>query len=72
MEDISSECKDLIKKILLPMDQRLSIEDIFKHPWMNKDLPAKPLKLSFGKLMNFSKFSKIKKLAATYIASRMS
>ena len=41
------------------MDQRISIEDIFKHPWMNKDLPTKSLKLSFNKLITFSKFSKV-------------
>ena len=72
MEGISAECVDLIKKILLPADKRLSIAEIFNHPWMQKDLPDKPLKISFAKVQGFSKFSKLKKLAATYIASRMS
>ena len=80
MEGVSSECKDLIQKILLPADKRLNLDQIFNHPWMLKEpLSNKPLKVSFAKVQSFSKFSKViilfkklKKLAATYIASRMS
>lgn len=79
MDGVSSECKDLIQKILVPADKRYTIDQIFNHPWMLKELSNKPLKVSFGKVQSFSKFSKVfiwfkklKKLAATYIASRMS
>lgn len=34
MKNISSELKDLIKKILVPEKQRISIDQILNHPWM--------------------------------------
>lgn len=34
MKNVSLECKDLIKRILVPEDFRPSIEQIFAHPWM--------------------------------------
>jgi hypothetical protein len=34
MNKISSELKDLIKKILVPADKRISVDEVLKHPWM--------------------------------------
>ncbi len=36
MDGVSEECKDLIQKILLPAEKRMTIEQIFNHPWMQK------------------------------------
>ena len=36
MEEVSAELKDLIKKILVPANQRPTIEEIFEHSWMKK------------------------------------
>jgi len=48
--------------MLLPADQRISIKDIFTHPWMVAEVPATNLKISFRKMHEFSKFSKVNKL----------
>lgn len=70
--NVSKEAKDLISKILRPADQRLTLEEIFSHPWMSQDVPSTNLKVSFRKMHEYSKFSKLKKLTATYVASQMS
>jgi hypothetical protein len=49
----------LIKKILVPADKRISVDDILAHPWMTKQLPSSNLHLDFKKLKNFSNFSKV-------------
>jgi serine/threonine protein kinase len=56
---LSAEVKDLIKKILVPNKQRITIEEILKHPWMTKQLSHEPLKIDFKKLREFSSFSKV-------------
>ena len=38
-DDISNEAKDLIKKMLeINPGNRLSAEEVLKHPWMKMDL----------------------------------
>ncbi len=69
-ENISAELKDLIQKILVPADQRITIDEIFNHPWMLIDVPNVPLTINFHKMAAFSKYSKLKKLTAIYIASQ--
>jgi len=59
MDGVSAECKDLIQKILVPAEKRMTVDQIFNHPWMLKELSSKPLKVSFSKVQNFSKFSKV-------------
>jgi hypothetical protein len=59
LKAISKEAKDLIYKILLPADKRISIKEIFEHPWMNVNLPTTTQKVSFRKMHEFSKFSKV-------------
>lgn len=34
MKKVSSSLKDLISKILKPESKRLTIDEIYKHPWM--------------------------------------
>jgi len=41
------------------VEKRISIEEIFDHPWMTKYLQPKPLKLDFKAMKNFSNFSKV-------------
>jgi hypothetical protein len=38
---------------------------------MNSKVNNAPLKLNFNKMSNFTKFSKLKSLAVTYIASQL-
>jgi hypothetical protein len=46
--------------MLRPADQRISLQGVFDHPWMSSALPATSLKVSFRRLHEFSKFSKVR------------
>lgn len=72
MEGVSASAKSLITKILMPDNKRLSSSEIFKDPWILKESSKVPLKVNFSRMASFAKFSKIKKLAATYIATQLS
>lgn len=69
-EGISKELKDLIEKILVPADERISISEIFDHPWMKTKLPPCPLAIDFHKMAAFAKYSKLKKLTGIFVASQ--
>lgn len=71
MANVSLLLKDLLKKMLKPASERISIEDIYKHPWMIIKVNKAPISIDFKTIANFSKFSKIKEIAATYLASQM-
>lgn len=71
MDCVSLLLKDLLKKMLKPAEERISIEGIYKHPWMNMKISRAPITIDFKTIASFSKFSKIKTIAATYLASQM-
>ena len=72
MKHISGELKNLIKKMLVPAKVRITIEEIFNHPWMKADEVNKvQLKLNFGKIISFTKYSKLKTFTVSFIASQM-
>lgn len=56
---LTEEVKDLIRRILVPAETRITIEEIMNHPWMTKQLPLSTLQLDFKRLRNFSNFSKV-------------
>jgi len=37
-KNLSEEIKDLIRRILVPADKRITIDQILAHPWMTKQL----------------------------------
>lgn len=59
MQSVSAAAKSLITKILMPEGKRLTADEIFQDPWILKEASQKPLKLSFSRMLNFSKFSKV-------------
>lgn len=59
MKSVGKSAKDLIAKVLQVEGKRMSAEEIFHHPWMLKEGSKAPLKLNFGKMVNFSKYSKV-------------
>ena len=71
MQNVSLFLKDLIKRMLKPPEERITIDQIYQHPWMTVKGKKSPLKVDFKAMASFSKFSKIKTIAATYIASQM-
>lgn len=60
MKGLSADLKDLIKRILVPEHQRISIDQILNHPWMTGKRNEVPLKLNFSKMKQFSEFSKVR------------
>lgn len=60
MKGISTLLRDLLKKILKPEGERITIEGIFNHPWMKIKPKATPIPIDFTFLLKFSKFSKLK------------
>ena len=56
---LTKDVKDLIRKILVPADERLTLDQILKHPWMTKSLGTEPINLDLKRLKNFTSFSKV-------------
>jgi hypothetical protein len=56
---VSKDAKDLISRMLLPVDQRISLKEIFDHPWMKSKISTTNLNASFKKMHDYSKFSKV-------------
>lgn len=54
MKKVSPELKDLIKKILVPEEYRISVDQILTHPWMTGKSNEVPLKLDFSKMRQFA------------------
>lgn len=59
MKLVSPQLKDLIKKILVPANQRLTFQQILNHTWMTSEPNTTPIKINTFNLTNFSKFSKV-------------
>ena len=71
--NISDEAKDLIKKILVPEDERISANDILKHDWFKKVevIERKNLNFDIEKFNNYVQMNKLKKMVFTFITSRL-
>ncbi len=71
--NISNEAKDLIKKILVPENERISAEDILKHEWFKKVevIERKNLNFDIDKFSNYVQMNKLKKMVFTFITSRL-
>ena len=72
---ISSEAKDLIKKLICRPERRLTAQEALEHTWMrshnrqsNADAHAQVRKLKIGNMKNFCKSEKLKQVALMAIA----
>lgn len=73
---ISAECKDLVSKMLSPVDKRLTSQQVLDHPWIANhadkpprvDLPPIVTK----QLKVFRGAQKVKKIVLTYLATQLS
>jgi hypothetical protein len=61
----------LLKKLLSKESERPSAAEVFDHPWLKNKQNSTLMKLNFSKLASFSKFSKMKTLAVSFIASQL-
>jgi len=71
---VSEQAMDLIKSLLCKPANRLKAGEVLKHPWMLQEasLEELPLNLNYQLLQNFTNAERLKKVALTVIASKMS
>ncbi len=71
--NISNEAKDLISKILVPEEQRISADDILNHEWFKKVevIERKNLNFDIEQFCNYVQMNKLKKMVLTFITSRL-
>jgi len=67
----SAEVKDLIQRILVKADTRITIKGIFDHPWMKKRFIDENLKINFTNLLIYQKCNFLKKIMIAYIVSQL-
>ena len=78
LKKVSKNAKDLISKMLCPEDKRLSASDVLNDKWFKKMEEKRKKKenddlieFDFNKFIKYEQTNKIKKLALTFIASRI-
>ena len=50
---------DLLEKILVGENERITIQGIMSHPWMTMKLVDKKLNINFDKIKKYSQLSKV-------------
>ena len=65
--------RDLISKILVPVEKRLTLEQILQHPWIQKGNEVKQLEptLDYKKMRKFAGYSRLKAVVLAFIASQL-
>jgi hypothetical protein len=71
MKNISQLFQDLLRKILVERDKRLTIEEILRHPWMSINSKKTRFNIDYSSMIKYSKYSKLKQIAARYLAMQM-
>ena len=74
-KSVSKECMELIRHMLTPAEQRLTAEQVLKHPWMAAagGTSAVPFPLQARKnLQRFGTLQKLKKAVLSYLATQLS
>lgn len=74
-KNVSEDCKDLIKNLLVPENERLTTDQIKAHPWLKTFLNSeekgyKIPKEMLDRLYNFQFHKNLKKTVLAYMASR--
>jgi calcium-dependent protein kinase len=72
-DGVSKECKDLISKMISPIQKRIPASEVLKHVWVTSDSTLNmPLSVNFNSLNMFTAFNKLKKVTLTMMASQLS
>lgn len=71
LKHLSLLSKDLLKKMITIADRRIPIDQIFKHPWMIVPQKKIKMKVDFSYIARYHQFSKLKQIAACYLATQM-
>ena len=73
---ISPECKDLVSKMLVPADKRISAQQVLDHPWIKKYADKKEsvevTPILTKNLKTFRGAQRVKKAVLTYLATQLS
>lgn len=59
IKSISNQLKDLLKKIFVPDHLRIMLPEIYHHPWIRAEIGDRLIKVNYGKMISFSKYSKV-------------
>ena len=73
MQALSPLLRDLISKILVPVEKRLTMDQILEHPWIKQGEKIKTLDpiLDYKKMKKFSTFSRLKAVVVAFISSQL-
>lgn len=72
-EGVSDDVKDLITKMIIRPEKRLTAGQVLDHPWMKKKTDKKLThSLNITQLRNFMGYCKLKKAVLTFMASQLS
>lgn len=75
---VSKEAKDLIKQLICKTEKRLTAQEALEHPWIKKYAAAESKQAEkevahpkMDTLLNFDKYSKMKKIVLAAIATQL-
>lgn len=71
-DKVSSECKDLITKMVAVADKRFTSDQVLGHPWMKLDMEKKEYQVELESVKNFFRGSKLSKLFKELLAASCS
>jgi hypothetical protein len=66
---ISKPCTDLIKKLLAPEDDRITIEEALDHPWFKNKIARKNT-INLKLMEHFLQYSQLKVFLLSYIINQ--
>ena len=72
MKYVSPMAKDLVQRMMSPVEKRISLDEVLNHPWITDEVATRNRKFNFGKMINAAKSSKLKKFLMYSIVSDLS
>ena len=69
---LSPLLRDLLKRILVAPEKRLTLDQILEHPWVRISV-EKPIKLKvdFEKMKKMTKFSKLRSVVVAFLCAQL-
>ena len=73
MRQLSPQLRDLLGKLLTPIEKRLTMDQILSHPWIQKanSIQTMDLLLDYKKMKKFANFSKLKAVVLAFISAQL-
>jgi len=67
-DPISKEAKDLITKMLISQESRITANEVLQHPWLQSNVLPSNIKINSEGISNFYKSNKFKRIALSAVA----